>query len=590
MGRFQSNEEIKAVVVPKSDQAKERIRKATNKNFLFMGLEEDQRRELEDVMFEVEKQAGSVIIKQGEEGDNFYILESGSCEVIINNNKVAEIEAPASFGELALMYNTPRAATVRALTHVRLWAIGRPTFRKILLISTLNRRKKFESFLAKVPILQSLTPYERATISDALKSKAYKEGEVVIHQGEFGEEFYIVESGSAVMLHAPDPDVPTAQEEIGRLHAGEYFGEVALIKDQPRACTIAAIGGPLKVVYLDRATFVRLMGPLLDVMKRNMTQYKQLEKRESLAMLASPSEDNGPRVMPTKRRGGVSASPLTADPSKVKNFPVHPKDAQAQNRIRKAIMQNPLFNHINEDQLKTVVDAMFERQYNAGDLIIRQGDDGDNYYVLDSGSADIIINNAQGTRTVGTLQPGQACGELALLYHCPRAATIRANTRTVCWAVDGETFRFILASSAMSQRKKYEAFLAGVPILGSLTDWERSIIADALQDAEFKPGEVILRQGDAGNNFYIVERGECVASISNGVSAMEVKHYGPGDYFGEIALLTDAPRKASVIAKTPVKCVYLDRGAFSRLLGNIDDILKRNMQQYRSFAEIAAHS
>ncbi len=577
--------------MPKSDSAKARIRAATNKNFLFNDLEEEQRRELEDVMFEVEKAAGAVIITEGEEGDNFYVLESGACEVVIKGRKVAEIEAPASFGELALMYNTPRAATIRALTACRLWAIDRVTFRRILLITSLNRRKKFESFLAKVPVLASLTAYERSTLSDALKAHVYADGEAVIHQGEIGDAFYIVESGTAVGLHAADPAVPTATKETARFGPGDYFGEVALIKDQPRALSVVAQGGPLKVVKVDRATFVRLLGPILDVLHRNMQQYAQLEKRDpSVAAAVAPEDqhhqEQQQRVMATKRRGGVSASSVVATPHSI---PFHRKDDEAVGRIRRAIMRNPLFSHISEDQLSAVVGAMFERKYGRGDLIIRQGDDGDNYYVVDSGTADIIIAKDGATKTVGTLSAGQAAGELALLYHCPRAATIRANEPVVCWAVDGDTFRHILASKAMMQRKKYEAFLERVPILSSLTQWERSTIADSLNEAVFPAGATIIRQGDQGDLFFIVESGECVASLSQGPGfpAVDVKHYGPGDYFGEIALLTDAPRKATITALGPVKVVSLDRNSFQRLLGNVDDILKRNMNNYKTYEQMA---
>lgn len=56
--------------------------------------------------------------------------------------------------------------------------------------------------------------------------------------------------------------------------------------------------------------------------------------------------------------------------------------------------------------------------------------------------------------------------------------------------------------------------------------------------------------------------------------------YKPGDYFGELALLKNAPRAASVIAKTNCAVVWIDRETFKRLLGPLEDILVRNMQKY----------
>lgn len=79
--------------------------------------------------------------------------------------------------------------------------------------------------------------------------------------------------------------------------------------------------------------------------------------------------------------------------------------------------------------------------------------------------------------------------------------------------------------------------------------------------------------------------GQAVATktIQPGVPATQVKQYGPGDYFGELALLKNEPRAANVIAKTKLKVVSLDRNSFKRLLGPLDDILKRNMDSYINY-------
>jgi cAMP-dependent protein kinase regulator len=60
-------------------------------------------------------------------------------------------------------------------------------------------------------------------------------------------------------------------------------------------------------------------------------------------------------------------------------------------------------------------------------------------------------------------------------------------------------------------------------------------------------------------------------------------HYKPGDYFGELSLLKNEPRAANVIAKTNLKVVNLDRNSFKRLLGPLDEILKRNIDAYKNY-------
>ena len=68
-----------------------------------------------------------------------------------------------------------------------------------------------------------------------------------------------------------------------------------------------------------------------------------------------------------------------------------------------------------------------------------------------------------------------------------------------------------------------------------------------------------------------------------GEKEKEVMNYKAGDYFGELALLKDEPRAASIKAKTNVKAVSLDRESFKRLIGPLDEILKRNMEKYKKF-------
>jgi len=159
------------------------------------------------------------------------------------------------------------------------------------------------------------------------------------------------------------------------------------------------------------------------------------------------------------------------------------------------------------------------------------------------------------------------------MYNAPRAATVTSTeAKSTLWQLDRMTFRRILMDSAFQRRRMYEAFLEEVPLLSNLKPYERSKVADALDTVKFPAGSKIIAEGDAGDAFYILETGEAEA-YKSGVDK-PVKHYKRGDFFGELALLDDKPRAASVVSKTDVKVAKLGRDGFQRLLGPVEGIMR----------------
>lgn len=169
--------------------------------------------------------------------------------------------------------------------------------------------------------------------------------------------------------------------------------------------------------------------------------------------------------------------------------------------------------------------------------------------------------------------PGEAFGELALLYNAPRAATITCKTDSQLWALDRKTFGHIVKDAAQRKRDKYEEFLSKVPILQSMESYERSKLADAIKDNWYKKGDLIIQEGDQGNTFFMVMKGSAIAtkSIEKGKPAVQVMSYKEGDYFGERALLKNEPRAANIeVTSDEIQVVSLERASFKRLLGPLD--------------------
>ena len=125
--------------------------------------------------------------------------------------------------------------------------------------SAQQKRVKYEEFLKGVPILQNMDTYERNKLADAIKENWFEEGDYVITEGEGGEIFYLVMQGKAVATKTLTPGTPAVN--IASYKEGDYFGERALLKNEPRAANVVA-ETRLQVVELDRKSFRRLLGPI----------------------------------------------------------------------------------------------------------------------------------------------------------------------------------------------------------------------------------------------------------------------------------------------------------------------------------------
>lgn len=300
-----------------------------------------------------------------------------------------------------------------------------------------------------------------------------------------------------------------------------------------------------------------------------------------------PMEDAGlPANYNYGRRISVSAESMNPATSSSDNWtpPFHQKTPDQQKRLRAAVSPNFLFSHLDDDQTHTILSALKEKPIpTKGIKVITQGDVGDYFYVVEKGSFDIYVNPAlkvepgpegMGKR-VASIGPGGSFGELALMYNSPRAATVISTEPSTLWALDGITFRRILMDSAFQRRQMYEQFLAEVPLLESLTSYERSKIADALNTQKYPSGHTIITEGDPGESFFILESGE--AEVFKKGTDGPIHKYGRGDYFGELALLNDEPRAASVVSVSDIKLATLGKDGFQRLLGpSVVDLMRKN--------------
>jgi cAMP-dependent protein kinase regulator len=294
--------------------------------------------------------------------------------------------------------------------------------------------------------------------------------------------------------------------------------------------------------------------------------------------------------MPAKSRLSTHRTSVSAEAfgahNKREDF--HPrviaKSDSQKTRIHERLSKSFMFSVLEEHEKNIVIDAMDEKEFQEGEVVIRQGEEGNELYVVDSGKLECtkVFEGASEARSLKVYHSGEAFGELALLYNAPRAATITCKTLCKLWVLDRGTFNYIVKDAAMKKREKYEEFLGNVKVLKSLDPYERAQIADALKSANYEKDEYVIKQGDWGDVFYLIVSGTAIAKkrFYTGGPEVQVKEYFPGDYFGEIAILKGENRAASIIATSELKCVSLNRKAFQRMIGKLDDILHRNALNY----------
>jgi len=268
-GQWNQKKAFEPPIFPKTDAQKARLGSTLQKSFMFAALEQKDMEILLMAMKECPFAAGTKVISEGENGDYLFVIEKGNLDCVKSINgedKVVKVVNEGDvFGELALLYNCPRAANVLAKDDCVCWQLDRDTFNNIVKDASVRRREKYDSFLKSVTLLSSLDAYDRSQVSDALKPETFDKGTAVVKQDEPGDKFYIIEEGA---LHAEKNGT-----KVMELKAGDYFGELALLKNQPRAASVIVVSDQAKVLSMSRNAFIKMLGPLQDLLANRVSAY-----------------------------------------------------------------------------------------------------------------------------------------------------------------------------------------------------------------------------------------------------------------------------------------------------------------------------
>ncbi|XP_068043760.1 cGMP-dependent protein kinase 2 isoform X2 [Anomalospiza imberbis] len=249
---------LEKATVRKDSSEKKLITEALNKNQFLKRLEPHQTRDMVECMYERTFQQGSYVIRQGEPGNHIFVLKEGSLEVFQQNKLLSSIPVWTAFGELAILYNCTRTASVKAITNVKTWALDREVFQNIMRVTAQTRQEQYRNFLRSVSLLKNLPEDKLTKIMDCLEVEYYDKGDYVIREGEEGNTFFIIAKGKVIVTQSTtDHSQP---QVIKNLHKGDYFGEKALISDDVRSANVIADEYNVECLVIDRETFNQTVG------------------------------------------------------------------------------------------------------------------------------------------------------------------------------------------------------------------------------------------------------------------------------------------------------------------------------------------
>ena len=337
----------------------------------------------------------------------------------------------------------------------------------------------------------------------------------------------------------------------------------------------------------------------LEQAKEEIRRLRQLAKdaiSKNEVLLSSPPGVKSSSVITTtggQKKGAARPAVMAVGSDKEYIKVTIPKSEMVRNLIYHSIKRNMLFRACSEEELQGLIDAFDTAKFKADSVIIKQGDEGDLFYVVEEGHLDIFVrfpDSQQDTLVGAPYVSGSSFGELALMYGSARAATIRAKSDCVLWSLDRRAFKGITASLKQKRdeiiRETLRKVKIGDSVLGNvLKASDIDAMAVATQSDSFQKGDVIIRQGEKGDAFYIIESGTIDVFITGQADSKPVARLTSGQFFGEKALISEDVRQATCIASTDAQCLTLMREDFVQMLGSMQDLLSGNDKRPSSAAK-----
>ena len=226
-------------------------------------------------------------------------------------------------------------------------------------------------------------------------------------------------------------------------------------------------------------------------------------------------------------------------------------------------------------------------KFKKGQTIFTEGEDADKLYLLESGELECWKTFRKGDPLtyIKTYKEGDTFGELAIMYNYIRNYTIKAKTNVTLFSLNRKDFKGIVQKEVLNKRQKYMSTLKKIDILQNLTQNEYGKICDIVVEKTFKEGEEIIKQNENEDEFVILYEGKAHSEkvSDTGKAPQILKEFQNFDYFGDIPWFKSEQRNYGVKADSDCVVFIINRTEFKRLVGALENILKRNIESYLKY-------
>jgi CRP-like cAMP-binding protein len=508
----------------------------------FSALSEEEQERVSQRMHLEHRHSGETLFSKGEGSSALYLIKSGWVRLLANGGAGLASQGPGSLvGETDLFLDRPRSLGATAVTDAELWALGKEDLTELitqdpkiglkLSVAFGSRLALFDQYLVEqrleqLPLLSDVEEGSLVAIARRLVPMDKQQGEFIIEGGQPPEALFIVESGQ-VHLHSSEEG-----GDFSELGEGESFGELAVLTGKPHSRSAQAATD---------AILWALLAPEFDALAEEHPDIR------------------------------LSLSKAVREPLL----------AQDQGRAVERLAAMPLFADLTEDVLWAVSERLLLRHVPAGEMVFAEGAPGDALYLIDSGRVEILSDKRSGSVVLARMGADEFFGEMALLTGKPRSASARTASHTNLWVLYRSDFddlvnRYPSISLALSKvlserlaqmdRRFTESHLRGLKLLAGLSPTQLEDVSSRLKPVRYRQGEVIIREGDAGQEMYFIESGRVRVVRGTGPQALLLAELGAGDLFGEMALLTGSPRSATVTAISELNLWAMSQADFDAMV------------------------